>query len=168
MPPVFCASAITCRAMVVLPEDSGPKISTTRPGGKPPTPRAASKEIAPVGMMEMGTMASFDPSRMIEPFPNCFSIWESARSIALVRSSAMMAPENIGFMKTLVGYTHRLAGRKCRSSQRLWSIYHEANKKRIELCEEPFPATCVDELTRKPSLSASRWMARVSQHASDG
>src|ERR1019366_3378628 len=33
MPPAFCASAITCKAMVVLPEDSGPKISTTRQRG---------------------------------------------------------------------------------------------------------------------------------------
>ena len=42
--------------MVVLPEDSGPKISTTRPRGKPPTPSAASKEIAPVGITAMGTI----------------------------------------------------------------------------------------------------------------
>ena len=74
--------------MVVLPEDSGPKISTTRPRGKPPTPSAASKEIAPVGITAMGTI-SFDPSRMMEPLPNCFSICANARSIALLRSSAM-------------------------------------------------------------------------------
>src|SRR5581483_9736248 len=80
--------------MVVLPEDSGPKISTTLPRGKPPTPRAASNEIAPVEMTEMGTMASLDPKRMIEPLPNCFSICEKARSIAFVRSSAIEeAPE---------------------------------------------------------------------------
>src|SRR5437588_7956669 len=95
MPPVFCASAITCTAMVVLPDDSGPKTSTTRPRGKPPTPSAASNESAPVGMTDIGTMASFDPSRMIEPLPNCFSIWESASSIAFIRSSAMMAPQNV-------------------------------------------------------------------------
>src|SRR5947199_5968678 len=65
MPPVFCASAITCRVIVVLPEDSGPKTSTTRPRGKPPTPSAASKEMAPVEITEIGTMASFEPSRMI-------------------------------------------------------------------------------------------------------
>ena len=33
-PPAFCACAMTCKAMVVLPEDSGPKISITRPRGK--------------------------------------------------------------------------------------------------------------------------------------
>ena len=94
MPPCFCASAITCRAMVVLPEDSGPKISTTRPRGKPPTPNAASKEIAPVGMTEIGTTAPLLPSFMMEPLPNCFSICDKVRSIARlfsVFSSAMSA-----------------------------------------------------------------------------
>jgi len=86
MPPVFCASAITCKATVVLPLDSGPKISTTRPRGKPPTPRAASNEIDPVEITAMGTMASLLPNRMMEPLPNCFSICESARSIARVFS----------------------------------------------------------------------------------
>src|SRR5260370_690083 len=55
MPPCFCASAITWSAIVVLPLDSGPKTSTTRPRGKPPTPRAASKEMEPVEITEMGT-----------------------------------------------------------------------------------------------------------------
>ena len=40
MPPVFCASATTCSAIVVLPDDSGPKISKMRPRGKPPMPSA--------------------------------------------------------------------------------------------------------------------------------
>jgi hypothetical protein len=47
----FCASAIACNATVVLPELSGPKISTTRPRGSPPTPRAmSSSDSAPVGI----------------------------------------------------------------------------------------------------------------------
>src|ERR1700739_2026739 len=75
--------------MVVLPDDSGPNTSITRPRGNPPTPSAASNEIDPVEITEMGTMASFDPHRMIEPLPNCFSICATARSIALTRSSAM-------------------------------------------------------------------------------
>ena len=54
-PPSFCASAITCSAMVVLPDDSGPKTSTTRPRGMPPTPSAASIEIDPVEITETGT-----------------------------------------------------------------------------------------------------------------
>src|ERR1700719_3753321 len=88
-PPAFCASAIICRVIVVLPEDSGPKISMTRPRGTPPTPNAASNEMEPVEMTEIGT-TSFDPSRMIEPLPNCFSSPERASSIALLRSSATL------------------------------------------------------------------------------
>ena len=57
-----------------LPEDSGPKISLIRPRGNPPTPSAASSEMEPVEITATGTIASFDPSRKIEPFPNCFSI----------------------------------------------------------------------------------------------
>src|SRR5512142_3073522 len=68
--------------MVVLPEDSGPKISTTLPRGKPPTPSAASNDSAPVGMTEIGTMASLLPRRIMEPLPNCFSICDIARSRA--------------------------------------------------------------------------------------
>ena len=44
---------------------------------------------------EIGTIASFVPSRMIEPLPNCFSICDKASSIARfrsVRSSAMGSP----------------------------------------------------------------------------
>src|SRR6201994_3904395 len=77
-----------CSVMVVLPEDSGPKISITRPRGTPPTPSAASNEMEPVEITEIGTMASFAPSRMIDPLPNCFSSCESAVSMALLRSSA--------------------------------------------------------------------------------
>ena len=40
----------------------------------------------PGGDDEMGTMASLLPRRMMDPLPNCFSICESARSIARVRS----------------------------------------------------------------------------------
>src|SRR6266550_177519 len=52
-PPVFCACAMICSESVVLPEDSGPKISTTRPRGMPPTPRAASTASEPVGITAM-------------------------------------------------------------------------------------------------------------------
>src|SRR2546423_13292165 len=72
--------------MVVLPDDSGPKISITRPRGNPPTPSAASNEIEPVEITETGTIASFDPRRRIEPLPNCFSIWPRAFSKARERS----------------------------------------------------------------------------------
>src|ERR1035437_10267447 len=44
-PPAFWALAITCSINVVLPEDSGPKISMTRPRGMPPTPSARSTDL---------------------------------------------------------------------------------------------------------------------------
>src|SRR5437879_11042048 len=113
---------MTCKAIVVLPEDSGPKISTTRPRGKPPTPSAASNEIAPVEITEIGTIASFDPNRMIDPLPNCFSICETANSIALPRSSAM----GVWLLKD-----HRT---KCVETN-LAELYiqNEANKRRISI-----------------------------------
>ena len=94
---------------MVLPEDSGPKISMTRPRGTPPTPSAASKEIEPVEMVEMGTTASLLPRRMMEPLPNCFSICESASSTARERSSATillqffgaLAPEYAYFLRKM-------------------------------------------------------------------
>src|SRR5215213_8244669 len=48
----------------------------------------------PVGMLSMTATASFWPSRMIEPLPNCFSIWPMAISIARARSllSSAMLP----------------------------------------------------------------------------
>ncbi len=50
MPPRCCASAMTCWQRVVLPDDSGPKISVIRPRGIPPTPSARSSAIEPVGI----------------------------------------------------------------------------------------------------------------------
>src|SRR5580704_4015059 len=124
MPPIFCASAITCSVMVVLPEDSGPNTSTTRPRGKPPTPRAASNEIAPVEITEMGTIASFDPRRMIEPLPNCFSICETANSIALPRSSAMgVWLLKVRFQCVWADYTYRMKRRKGEFAKYRWKTF---------------------------------------------
>src|SRR2546428_583613 len=94
MPPRRWASAMTWRARVVLPEDSGPKISTTRPRGIPPTPRAASRESEPVGIAGTSTFSRL-PRRMIEPLPNCLSICAGAAAIAwarLCRSSTAICP----------------------------------------------------------------------------
>ena len=89
MPPVFCASATTCRAIVVLPEDSGPKISVTRPRGNPPTPRAASSEIDPVEITETGTMASFAAEPQNRPFAKLLfdlseRLLEGARALTFI------------------------------------------------------------------------------------
>ena len=50
VPPFFWHCAMVSKHKVVLPEDSGPKISTMRPRGKPPTPKAKSKVNEPVEM----------------------------------------------------------------------------------------------------------------------
>jgi len=78
--------------MVVLPLDSGPKISTTRPFGNPPTPSAASNEMQPVEIDCTPAVSIRSPRRMMDPLPNCFSICVKAMSIALfllTRSSAI-------------------------------------------------------------------------------
>src|SRR6266404_9657265 len=77
-PPSFCASAMMCSVIVVLPPDSGPKTSMTRPRGKPPTPSAASIDRHPLGITLTGTRMSRLPSRMIAPLPWSFSICDIA------------------------------------------------------------------------------------------
>src|SRR5882724_11763211 len=86
-PPWRWAFATTCNASVVLPLDSGPKISVTRPRGMPPIPIAASRLIAPVGMTSTRTRGESAPIRMMAPFPQVFSICVMARLRAFLRSS---------------------------------------------------------------------------------
>src|SRR4030081_2906661 len=86
MPPFFWPSATVCSARVVLPEDSGPEISTTRPRGRPPTPSAMSSPSEPEEMVSTSIERSFLPSLITEPLPNWRSIWESAADRALVLS----------------------------------------------------------------------------------
>ena len=85
-----CASAMTCWQTVVLPDDSGPKISVIRPRGMPPTPRARSSAIEPVGI-ESTYCRSAEPSFMIDPRPNCFSIARIAASTARPRSATALS-----------------------------------------------------------------------------
>ena len=54
IPPASCAFAMACSARLVLPDLSGPYISTTRPRGRPPMPRATSSAIDPVGITSTG------------------------------------------------------------------------------------------------------------------
>src|SRR5689334_13945462 len=91
MPPRRWASAITCWQTVVLPDDSGPKISVIRPRGMPPTPSARSSAMEPVGI-ESTLCRSAEPSFMIEPRPNCFSIARMAASTAFPRSATAFSP----------------------------------------------------------------------------
>src|SRR5665213_2433970 len=93
-PPAFWACAIACKAMVVLPEDSGPKISITRPRGKPPTPSATSSESDPVETAPMATWAwSF--IFMTAPLPNWRSICPNTVSSACSRSIRLPTSQNV-------------------------------------------------------------------------
>src|SRR4051812_14594370 len=84
-PPAFCALAIMWSVRVVLPEDSGPKISSTRPRGTPDPPSAMSSDSDPVAMPSTVALAS--PSNfMTAPLPNCFSICCTARLSAESRA----------------------------------------------------------------------------------
>ena len=77
MPPSFWASATMCNASVVLPLDSGPKTSMTRPRGIPTPPNARSRDILPVRIPSM-TRCLLEPSGIMAPSPNCFSMCSSA------------------------------------------------------------------------------------------
>ncbi|EAL59603.1 hypothetical protein WwSim0512 [Wolbachia endosymbiont of Drosophila simulans] len=97
-PPFFCASAITCKARVVLPELSGPNISIIRPFGRPPTPRAESSAIDPVDIVSIFS-TGFCFNFIIAPLPNAFSIWlialSSAFCLSLFLSSGLLAIDHL-------------------------------------------------------------------------
>ncbi len=95
-PPRRWASAMTLRQNVVLPDDSGPKISMIRPRGSPPTPRARSMASEPVEIVSTIMRVAL-PRRMMEPSPNSLVMAETAISIFLARAgsadrSAAVAP----------------------------------------------------------------------------
>src|SRR5438270_7366656 len=97
-----------CRASVVLPELSGPKISMTRPRGTPPIPIAASR-LNEVVEIEDTSATSRSPRRMIDPLPNFFSILSSAASTAFPRSAPNLssAITNISFYHS---FSHEALG----------------------------------------------------------
>src|SRR2546423_271009 len=100
-PPCRWECATTCSANVVLPLDSGPKISVTRPRGIPPMPIAASRLIAPVGIASTRTWGESAPIRMMAPLPHVFSICVIARLSALRRSSVSLGASFSAAMSVL-------------------------------------------------------------------
>jgi hypothetical protein len=76
---------------VVLPDASGPNISTTLPRGTPPTPKAKSKAIEPVEIIGTATPKDSVPNLIIDPLPNCLSICETAASKAFFFSGNISA-----------------------------------------------------------------------------
>jgi len=91
VPPARWALAAMVMARVVLPDDSGPKISMILPRGTPPIPRAMSTESAPVEIDGTLTLAAALPSFMMAPWPNCFSICDRATSSDLPLPSSALA-----------------------------------------------------------------------------
>ena len=108
-PPRFCACAMTVSVKVVLPDDSGPKTSTTRPRGKPPTPSARSIRMFPVGMTSISTILS-SPRRMMAPSPKSLAICWMARSRFLFRAAITLF--SVGFSSVLVAIGG-LLGKSC-------------------------------------------------------
>ena len=89
-PPRAWAWAMMWLTSVVLPEDSGPKISTMRPRGTPPMPSARSSARAPVGIASTLTVP-LSPSRISEPSPNSFLMPLTALSSAASLAFASFA-----------------------------------------------------------------------------
>ena len=94
VPPAFWAWAMIDKDRVVLPEDSGPKTSMTRPRGTPPMPMAKSTASEPVGIAAMPRISCW-PRRMMAPLPNWRSIWprvfSSARTLSRLGGVLLMS-----------------------------------------------------------------------------
>src|SRR4029077_14920172 len=93
---------MACSESVVLPLDSGPKISMTRPRGYPPTPRAASSEIDPDEIASRAALLSILPRRMMDHLPNCFSVCDTARSRARLFSVLSSAIKSFLLLASLL------------------------------------------------------------------
>src|SRR5262245_31156323 len=78
-------------------------------------PSATSSAIDPVGITSMGARAS-SPSRMIEPRPNCRSIWASAVSRDFSLSPALPPALSLPAMDTPVGIMGFLSGPTLRAA----------------------------------------------------
>ncbi len=89
-PPRAWAWAMMWLTSVVLPEDSGPKISTIRPRGTPPMPSARSSARDPVGIASTLTVP-LSPRRISEPSPNSFLMPLTALSSAASLAFASLA-----------------------------------------------------------------------------
>ena len=87
-------------------------------------PSATSSAIDPVGITSIGARAS-SPSRMIEPLPNCRSIWASAVSRDFSLSPALPPALSLPAMDTPVGIMGFLsapdATRRRRQNSAHWS-----------------------------------------------
>ena len=108
-PAARCAWATTWSASVVLPEDSGPKISTTRPRGSRRCRSRCRARASRWGSTRC-PRGSRSPRRMIAPLPNCRSIWLTAASSAWSRSishlSSGMLPGRVCYERMFGEYSY--------------------------------------------------------------
>ena len=148
-PPRFCACAIACSASVVLPDDSGPKISMTRPRGRPPTPSAQSRLIDPVEIAGIGAMASLPPSRMIEPLPNCFSICPTASSTAFARSLSTRSSRSDSSIFSILSIFSNFSIFSVRSGAAMGLLAGAPPKGATATGAKVILGTCHDEVKRK-------------------
>ena len=79
-PPAFCASATTCKATVVLPEDSGPYTSIILPLGSPPTPRAASRAVSYTHLLQSANNDTLKKIGRIHTYEKFLSSYELCKS----------------------------------------------------------------------------------------
>jgi hypothetical protein len=77
-----------CWHSVVFPDDSGPKISVTRPRGTPPTPSARSSASDPVGIVSTARCVA-SPSLITAPSPYCLMMSLMALSNTAARSRSV-------------------------------------------------------------------------------
>src|ERR1700710_1268623 len=106
-PPRAWAWAMMWLTRVVLPEDSGPKISTMRPGGAPPMPSARSSAREPVGIASTLTVP-LSPRRISEPSPNSWRMPLTALSSAASLAFASLAETSFKFLLSAISITSML------------------------------------------------------------
>src|SRR5207302_10251051 len=96
VPSVCATSALTCCVRAASTEHPGPELASSLLAGGAPTPSARSRPSAPVETTCTSFAASAS-SFMIEPLPNCFSIWDSAAANALDLLSSIGVPLFLGW-----------------------------------------------------------------------
>src|SRR6185312_2450440 len=69
--------------------------------GKPPTPSAMSRPSEPVDTTCRSFWTWASPIFMIEPLPNCFSIWANAAASALVFWSSTVLSKGMGGLRSM-------------------------------------------------------------------
>ena len=111
IPPRFCASAMACMANVVLPEDSGPKISMIRHGIAAHA-QSVVKATRPEGITSTSSIDS-SPSFMMEPRQVFLDLAQSlSQSLAASCLEGLWLPRLSPF-RVFSGFFHFICGPRC-------------------------------------------------------